>query len=200
MAVAQLNDDGQDLVPALPSAAPFLSEHLQWSQVILTPHLRQVTATHIRLFLVLGTFLHGGQHFHLRIACALPARNKMLPSTEPFDPPYYCLTQVPQGFRRAYAVLQDGTVVRPFAMHGGQLFLTLSGIIFTGNSVYLRYVLQRHLVDLGLAGPAAPVLRWSNFDLGEDGQPYLPFELLTALPAELLAVQLPTVSWAFFPL
>lgn len=45
-----------------------------------------------------------------------------------------------------------------------------------------RYVLHQHLVNLGLAGPTAPIL---------------PFHALAVLPAELLAAPIPETSWAF---
>ena len=53
-------------------------------------------------------------------------------------------------------------------------------------------------MDLGLAGPTAPVLSWSSRvlpPLADRG--VLPFWALIDLPAELLATSYPTTSWAF---
>ena len=46
-------------------------------------------------------------------------------------------------------------MVYPFASDRDEVFLTLSGIIFVGNTVDQRYVLHQHLVNLDLAGPRA---------------------------------------------
>ena len=50
-----------------------------------------------------STLRHNRQHFHVRIAGVLPARNKMQCSFRPIDPPVYRLVQVPSAFRQVFA-------------------------------------------------------------------------------------------------
>ena len=96
----------------------------------------------------------------------------------PLDPAGYEVLHVPQ------------VLVRP-------IYLTLSGILFAGD-VYDRYIICRHQVDLGLAGPTAPVLSWSFRVLPPiANREVLPFWALTDLLAELLATSYPTTSWTF---
>ena len=88
--------------------------------------------------------------------------------------------------------------MHPLSQARGQLHITLSGILISGNTARDRYLVHQHLVDLGLAGPTVPIRQWSSF-VREPATylPVLPFHVLTALPAELRAVQCPTISWAF---
>ena len=53
-------------------------------------------------------------------------------------------------------------------------------------------------MSIGLAGPPAPILHWAgHFRIGPYGTQVLPFRSLAELPAELLAIPVPTTSWAF---
>ena len=122
----------------------------------------------------------------------------MLGVIRPIEPSGYEITQAPQPLRRASARLRDGTIVYPLLVSSGQVRLTLSGILLAGESVTDRYVVYRHLVDLGLAGPTAPELQWSaHIRPSITDRGILPFHALTALPAELLAIPCPHISWAF---
>ena len=52
--------------------------------------------------------------------------------------------------------------------------------------------------NLGLAGPPAPILHWAgHLQEGPQNTHVLPFRSLAVLPAELLAIPVPTISWAF---
>lgn len=85
-------------------------------------------------------------------------------------------------------------------MHSGHdaAFLSLSGILFVGNTAEQRYLLHEHLKDLGLAGPPAPILQWEgHLQRGAYNTHALPFRSLSVLPAELLVIPVPTTSWAF---
>ena len=164
----------------------------------LSVHLREIATKRHRLYFLACTIPYDKQHFHLRIAGVLPARNKMVALLCPVDPPVYRLIQVPSAFQLIYAKLRDGTIVHPLSQEKGQLHITLSGILISGSTACARYLVHHHLVDLGLAGPTAPILQWSSFV--REPVTYLPvllFHVLTALPAELLAVQCPPTSWAF---
>ena len=173
----------------------FLS--LSFSLLDLSPAVTEVTNTRHRCYVVALTLNLPPNHFHLRIAGAVPARNKMLNSINPFDPAGYEILQVPQVLRLAEARLSDGTLVRPLSTEYGRIYLTLSGILIAGD-VYDRYIIHRHLVDLGLAGPTAPVLSWSSRVLPPIAdRGVLHFWALTDLPAELLAISYPTTSRAF---
>ena len=127
----------------------------------LSSAVTEVANTRHRCYIVALTLNLPPNHFHLRIAGAVPARNKMLNRINPLDPAGYEVLQVPQVLRLARARLSDGTLVRPLSTDFGRIYLTLSGILFAGD-VYDRYTIFRHLVDLGLAGPTAAVLSWSS--------------------------------------
>ena len=78
------------------------------------------------------------------------------------------------------------------------MHLTRSGILLAGDTVGDRCAVYRHLVDLGLAGPTAPDLPWTDhIRLSTMDKGILPFGALTALPAELLAIPFPRISWTF---
>ena len=85
----------------------------------------------------------------------------MLDNITPLDPAGYEVLHVPHVLRLARARLRDGTLVCPLSTDFSRIYLTLSGILLAGD-VYERYIIYRHLVDLGLAGPMAPVLSWSS--------------------------------------
>ena len=163
----------------------------------LSPAVTEVANTRHRCYVVALTLNLPPNHFRPRIAGAVPARNKMLNGINPLDPAGYEILQVPQVLRIAKARLSDGTLVRPLSTEFGRIYLTLSGILFAGD-VYDRYIIYRHLVDLGLAGPTAPVLSWSSRVLPPIAdRGVLHFWALTDLPAELLAISYPTTSRAF---
>ena len=86
----------------------------------------------------------------------------------------------------------------PFRIRTCRCLLTLSGILFVGDTAVQRYVLHQHLMNMGLAGPPAPILHWAgHFRIGSYDTQVLPFRSLAELPAELLAIPVPTTSWAF---
>ena len=159
--------------------------------------LTEISNTRHRCYIIALTLWLPPEHFHLRIAGVVPARNKMLDNIRPIDPSGYEVIQMPQCLRLAKAKLRDGTLVRPLRADLGKTYLTLSGILIAGD-VSERYVVYRHLVDLGLAGPTAPVLNWSpRVRPPQADRGLLPFGALTDLPAELLATPHPSTSWAF---
>ena len=163
----------------------------------LSEALTEVYNTRHRCCVIALTLWLPPEHFHLRIAGVVPARNKMLDTIRPIDPAAYEVIHVPQFLRLADARLRDGTLVRPLLTESGKIYLTLSGILLAGD-VSERYVVYRHLDDLGLAGPTAPVLHWSSHVRPPiAGRGILPFRALTDLPAELLATPYPSTSWAF---
>ena len=105
---------------------------------------------------------------------------------------------MPKLLQQASARLQDNTTVYPLATGDEDAFLSLSGILFVGRTADQRYVLHEHLVDLGLAGPPAPILNWAgHLQDGPRNTHILPFRSLTVLPDELLAIPVPSTSWAF---
>ena len=190
--------------------SPFLSLHIlpPWTRVVecapelrvlnMTEHLQEIATRRHRLYFIRCTLRLQAQHYHIRIAGLLPARNKMLGRYRAIDPPCYRLVHIPQILRRVAAQLQDNTTVYPFASDRDGVFLSLSGIIFGGNTVDQRYVLHQHLVNLGLAGPIAPILQWAgHFQEGPLNTHVLPFHSWVVLPAELLAIPVPSASWAF---
>ena len=122
----------------------------------------------------------------------------MLGGYRVIDPPCYRLIHIPKLLQRATAQLRDKTTVYPFASGEEEAFLSLSGVIFAGSTADQRYVLHKHLVNLGLAGPTAPILHWAgHLQAGPLNTHVLPFRSLAVLPAELLAIPVPTTSWAF---
>ena len=193
-------------------ACPFLlqlREAPTWARIVeatdeacsaldLSEALTEVSNTRHRCYVIAITLWLPPEHFHLRMAGVLPARNKMLDVTHPIDPPTYEVIQVPKVLLLACARLHGGTIVRPLLSELDKVFLTLSCILLTGDTVGERYVVYRHLVDLGLAGPTAPVLQWSSLVRHPTAaRGVLPFHALTDLPAELLAAPYPNTSWAF---
>ena len=163
----------------------------------LSSAVTEVANTRHRCYIVALTLKLPPNHFHLRIAGVVPARNKMLDNITPLDPAGYEVLHVPHVLRLARARLRDGTLVCPLSTDFSRIYLTLSGILLAGD-VYERYIIYRHLVDLGLAGPTAPVLSWSSRVLPPIAdRGVLPFWALIDLPAELLATSYPTTSWAF---
>ena len=61
-----------------------------------------------------------------------------------------------------------------------------------------RCALHEHLKNLGLAGPPAPMLQWDGHPQeGPSNACFLSFCSLSFLPAELLAISVPSISWAF---
>ena len=158
---------------------PFLSLHPSrpWTRVVecvpdlgvlnVTEHLQEIATRRHRLYLIRCTLRFQAQHYHIRIAGLLPARNKMLGCYRAIDPPCYRLAHIPQ-FLYPLASGRDGT------------FLLRSGIIFVGNTVDQRYVLHQHLVNLGLAGPTAPILQWAEH-----------------LQEGLLNTHVPLIPWPF---
>ena len=190
--------------------SPFLSRHTQqaWAQVVeaspdrgelnMTAQLQEITTRRHRLYLIRCTLRLHAQHYHLRIAGLLPARNKMLGACRVIDPPCYRMADIPRLLQRATAQLHDGTIVHPFMSGDEETFLSLSGILFVGSTADQRYVLHEHLKNLGLAGPPAPILHWSrHLQKGPQNTHALPFRSLAMLPAELLAIPIPTTSCAF---
>ena len=189
---------------------PFLSLRTQqtWAQVgeiapdrgglNMTAQLQEITTRRHRLYLIRRTLRLHALHYHLRIAGLLPARNKMLGCYRVIDPPCYRLAHIPKLLQRATAQLHDNTTIYPLASGDEEAFLSLSGIIFVGRTADQRCVLHEHLVNLGLAGPPAPILQWAgHFQEGPRNTHVLPFRSLAVLPAELLAIPVPTTSWAF---
>lgn len=180
--------------------SPFLSSHLlpSWTRVVecapvlnITEHLQEIATRRHRLYLIRCTLRLQAQYYHIRIAGLLPARNKMLGRYQAIDPSCYRLVHIPQILRRV-------ATVYPLASNRDGVFLSLSGVIFIGNTVNQRYVLHRHLVNLGLAGPTAPTLQWAGLlQEGPLNTHVLPFHSLVVLPAELLAIPVPDTSWAF---
>ena len=179
------------------SVCPSVILESQGAALDLSSAITEVTNTRHRCYIAAFTLRLPPDHFHLRIAGVVPARNEMLDITHPVDPAGYEVLQAPQALRLASAQLRDGTLVRPLLTEFGKIYLTLSGILLAGD-VSSRYIVYRHLVDLGLAGPTAPALQWSSRvrpPIADRG--ILPFWALTDLPAELLAAPFPTMSWAF---
>ena len=189
---------------------PLLSQCPQpaWAQVVeaipdrdhldLTAQLQEIATRRHRLYIICCTLRLHAQHYHLRIAGLLPARNKMLGLFKAVDPPCYRMESLPKFLQQAIAQLKDGTIVTPFASGHADAFLTLSGILFVGDTAAQRYVLHQHLMNMGLAGPPAPILHWAgHFRIGSYDTQVLPFRSLAELPAELLAIPVPTTSWAF---
>ena len=183
----------------------FLSQHTcqAWTQVVevapdqgvlnLTALLQEIATRRRRLYFIRCTLRLHAQHYHLRIAGMLPARNKMVWYHRGTNPPGYRLVSIPGLLQQATAQLRDNTVVRPLLPAGDEAFLSLSGIILTGSTPQQRYLLHEHLVNLGLAGPPAPILQWAgHLREGPEGT-----YSLTVLPAELLAIPVPSTSWAF---
>ena len=189
---------------------PFLSQSppFAWAQVVeatpeqgilnLTAQLQEITTRRHRLYFIRRTLRLHARHYHLRIAGLLPARNKMLGPSQAIDPPCYRASTIPKLLQEATAQLSDATKVYPLQSGQETAFLSLSGILFVGSTAEQRYVLHEHLKNLGLAGPPAPVLHWEgHFQEGPHNTHVLPFRSLSVLPAELLAIPVPTTSWAF---
>ena len=103
----------------------------------------------------------------------------------------------PKLLKEATAQLKDATKDYPLQSGHEFVFLSLSGILFVGSTAKQRYVLHERLKDLGLAG----LPRCCNGDghLQESPQNthFLPFRSLSVLPAELLAISVPSTSCAF---
>ena len=164
----------------------------------LTAQLQEITTRRHRLYFIRCTIRYCARHYHLRIAGALPARNKMLGLYRVIDPPCYRVAAIPKLLQEATAQLKNTTKIYPLQAETGSTFLSLSGILFVGSTAEQRYVLHEHLKDLGLAGPPAPILHWNGqLREGPDDINTLSFQSLSALPAELLAIPVPTTSWAF---
>ena len=189
---------------------PFLSQSppFAWALVVeatpeqgilnLTAQLQEITTRRHRLYFIRCTLWLHARHYHLRIAGLLPARNKMLGPSQAIDPPCYRVSTIPKLLQEATAQLSDATKVYPLQSGQETAFLSLSGILFVGSTAEQRYVLHEHLKKLGLAGPPAPVLHWEgHFQEGPHNTHVLPFRSLSVLPAELLAIPVPTTSWAF---
>ena len=189
---------------------PFLSQYTQqaWAQVVeaapdrgklnMMAQLQEITTRRHRLYFIRCTLRLHAQHYHLRIAGLLQARNKMLGPYRVIDPPCYRMANIPKLRQQATAQLRDDTTVYPLASGDEDAFLSLSGILFVGSAADQRYVLHEHLQNLGLAGPPAPTLHWSgHLQKGPRNTHVLPFRALAVLPAELLAIPVPTTSWAF---
>ena len=182
---------------ATTGACPFVVDGPLDAALDLSSAVTEVTNTRHRCYVVALTLSLLPNHFHLRIAGAVPARNKMLPGLNPFDPAGYEILMVPPLLRLAEARLSDGTLVRPLSTNKGRIYLTLSGILIAGD-VIDRYIIHRHLEDLGLAGPTAPVLSWSSRVLPPIAdRGVLHFWALADLPAELLGISYFTISRAF---
>ena len=179
-----------------------------WAQVVdaapnqgalnMTAQLQEITTRRHRLYFIRCTVRLHSQHYHLRIAGLLPARNKMLGPHRVIDPPYYRVAAIPRFLKEATAQLKDNTQVYPLQSGHEFVFLSLSGILFVGSTAKQRYVLHEHLKNLGLAGPPAPILQWDgHLQEGPPDVRFLPFRSLSFLPAELLAISVPSTSWAF---
>ena len=189
---------------------PFLSQYTQqaWAQVVeaapdrgklnMTAQLQEITTRRHRLYFIRCTLRLHAQHYHLRIAGLLQARNKMLGPYRVIDPPCYRMANIPKLRQQATAQLRDDTTVYPLASGDEDAFLSLSGILFVGSAADQRYVLHEHLQNLGLAGPPAPTLHWSgHLQKGPRNTHVLPFRALAVLSAELLAIPVSTIGWAF---
>ena len=113
----------------------------------------------------------------------------MLGACWAIDPPCYRMADIPRLLQRATAQLHDGTIVHPFMSGDEETFLSLSGILFVGSAADQRCVLHEHLKNLGLAGP--------DISKRDQNTHALPFRSLAMLPAELLAIPIPTTSCAF---
>ena len=164
----------------------------------MTAQLQEITTRRHRLYFIRCTLRLHAQHYHLRIAGLLQARNKMLGPYRVIDPPCYRMANIPKLRQQATAQLRDDTTVYPLASGDEDAFLSLSGILFVGSAADQRYVLHEHLQNLGLAGPPAPTLHWSgHLQKGPRNTHVLPFRALAVLPAELLAIPVSTISWAF---
>ena len=164
----------------------------------MTAQLQEITTRRHRLYFIRCTVRLHAQHYHLRIAGLLPARNKMLGPHRVIDPPYYRVATIPKLLKEATAQLKDDAKVYPLQSGHEFVFLSLSGILFVGSTAKQRYVLHEHLKDLGLAGPPAPMLQWDgHLQEGPPNTHFLPFRSLSFLPAELLAISAPSTSWAF---
>ena len=149
---------------------PFLSQTPlpAWAQVVdaapnqgalnMTAQLQEITTRRHRLYFIRCTVRLHSQHYHLRIAGLLPARNKMLGPHRVIDPPYYRVAAIPRCLKEATAHLKDNTQVHPLQSGHEFVFLSLSGILFVGSTAKQRYALHEHLKNLGLAGPPAPIL------------------------------------------
>ena len=71
------------------------------------------------------------------------------------------MESMPKLLQQATAQLKDGAIVSPFASGHEDAFLTLSGVLFVGDTAAQRYVLHQHLMSIGVAGTAC-----SNSALG----------------------------------
>ena len=189
---------------------PFLSQSTQqtWAQVVdvapgrgklnMTAQLQEITTWRHRLYLIRCTLRLQAQHYHLRIAGLLPARNKMLGFCRVIDPSCYRMANIPKLLQQAIALLRDDTIVCPLASGREDAYLSLSGVLFVGSTADQRYVLHEHLQNLDLAGPTAPILHWSgHLQKGSHNTHVLPFRALAVLSAELLAIPVSTIGWAF---
>ena len=95
---------------------PFLSPHLlpPWTRVVecapdldvlnMSEHLQEIVTRRHRLYLIRCTLRLQAQHYHLRIAGLLPARNKMVGRYRAIDPPCYRLARIPQILRRGCSI------------------------------------------------------------------------------------------------
>ena len=120
----------------------------------MTAQLQEITTRRHRLYFIRCTVRLHAQHYHLRIAGLLPARNKMLGPHRVIDPPYYRVAPIPKLLKEATAQLKDATEVYPLQSGHEFVFLSLSGILFVGSTAKQRYVLHEHLKNLEL--PACP--------------------------------------------
>ena len=181
---------------------PFLSQSTQqtWAQVVdvapgrgklnMTAQLQEITTWRHRLYLIRCTLRLQTQHYHLRIAGLLPARNKMLGFCRVIDPSCYRMANIPKLLQQAIALLRDDTIVCPLASGREDAYLSLSGVLFVGSTADQRYVLHEHLQNLDLAGPTAPILHWSgHLQKGSHNTHVLPFarwqcSLRSCLPSQ----------------
>ena len=76
--------------------APYVSEHDSLN-------FKSLTSRRHRLYLIRCTLRFHAQHYHLRIAGLLPARNKMLGCYRVIDPPCYRLAHIPKLLQQASA-------------------------------------------------------------------------------------------------
>ena len=192
-----------DLLPFLSQSslrtwAPVIDAAPEHNALNLTTQLQEINSRRHRLYFIRCTIRLHERHYHLRIAGLLPARNKMLGPYRIIDPPCYRVAAIPRPLQEATAMLKDATKVHPLQSGQEATCLSLSGILFVGSTAEQRYVLHEHLKDLGLAGPPAPILQWDcHLQKGPYDIHVLPFRSLSALPAELLTIPVPTTSWAF---
>ena len=126
---------------------PFLSPHpLQpWTLVLegspdlsvlnMTEHLQEIATRRHRLYLIRCTLRLQAQHYHIRIAGLLPAKNKMLGHYRAIDPPCYRLVHIPQVLHRMAAHLHDRTTVYPLASGRNEVFLLRSGIMLLATQL-----------------------------------------------------------------